>query len=82
MRRRSESLGGNEALLSKARDHERVRPPKWTPDDRETWKPKERWANGPDNSKRWLDVPTTGRQKRMLCFHVAVLLIESVCVHR
>lgn len=61
---RSESLGGNEALMSKGRDAERPRAPKWVPDDRDTWKPKERWANGPDSSKRWLDVQTAGRQKQ------------------
>lgn len=50
--------------MSKGRESERPRAPKWVPDDRETWKPKERWASGPDSSKRWLDVQTTGRQKQ------------------
>lgn len=68
-RGRSESLGGNEALMSKTRDAERHRASKWGTDDRDTWKPKERWAAGPDRDKRWLDVQTVNRQKRAHGLH-------------
>eukprot|EP00210_Caulerpa_lentillifera_P001363 g1311.t1 len=65
-RGRTDSIGGQEALINlKTRETDRgqSRAPKRTPEERESWKSKERWAAGPDSARKWTGVPISGRER-------------------